>query len=696
VVDYPSNGIQNGSPDGMALVDAQSHVVEFLSYEGTFTASDGPAAGMVSTDIGVAETNSTPAGSSLQRSPSGTWLGPQPATFGACNAAPPTSPIVINELMADPQHASGGASWGEWFEVYNSTTQPIDLAGWTIATEGQPAHTIASSVIVPAGGYAVLGRGDDVTKNGGITIDYNYFTGTSTTIFLDNTDYVVLRNPAGATVDSVRWKNGSTIVKGVTRALRDPSADNSDVDGASWGYSTVPFGDGDLGTPHAANGALSSTPPAVPNSITFSGRLPSDPPLPIGFEDQLFATLHDGTGAPVDATFTWTAETPAIATIDANGVMHGVSAGTATFRATAPDGTTASYALPVAQATMSTTAQYGNNTEFGDPTDADASDDYIVRRPEYTTSYNANRGTPNWVSYDLDASQFGSNVDRCDCFTFDPELPSSFTHLTTADYTGAGAAAGYGIDRGHLARSFDRTAGTLDNATTYYLSNIIPQASDLNQGPWANMENELGDLARLQNKEVYIVAGPAGNKGTVKNEGKIVIPTSVWKVAVIMPRDEGLADVHTYLDVQVIAVIMPNDPGVKNVDWHTYETTVDAVEALSGYDLLSLLPDKIERIVESGIQPPVAAVDGPYTSAEGSALAMSGAGSEDPNGSIVSYTWTFGDGQATTSMSAAVSHNYAQDGDYAVRLIVTDNDGLADTVFTSAHVANVAPSIDGF
>ena len=44
-VSYPTNGIQNGSPDGMALVDAGGTVVQFLSYEGSFTAADGPAAG---------------------------------------------------------------------------------------------------------------------------------------------------------------------------------------------------------------------------------------------------------------------------------------------------------------------------------------------------------------------------------------------------------------------------------------------------------------------------------------------------------------------------------------------------------------------------------------------------------------------------------------------------------------------------
>jgi DNA/RNA endonuclease G (NUC1) len=697
VVNYPANGIQNGSPDGMALV-GPSGVIEFLSYEGTFAATSGPASGMTSTDIGVAEApdNTVPSGQSLQRGTNGSWSGPTASTFGACNGSgPATATLVIDELMADPQHASGGASFGEWFEVFNRGTTAIDMQGWTISSDGQPDHVISSSVVVPAGGFAVLGRSNDPTRNGGVTVNYNYFTGsTSTTIFLDATDRLSLKDPSGNVVNAVQWTSSSTFVKGVTRALRDPSQDNANVGGANWGYSTTTFGDGDFGTPGAANGTLSSTPPAVPNSITFTGRLASDPPLPIGFEDQLFAMLHDGTGATdTTARFTWTAETPAIATIDANGVMHALTEGTATFRATANDGTTATVSLPMAVATASTTALYGNNTEFGDPIDNDASDDFIIRRPQYTTSYNKNRGTPNWVAYDLEASHFGSNVDRCDCFTFDPMLPGSFTHLNTNDYTGAGAAAGYGIDRGHLARSFDRTSASLDNAFTYLLSNIIPQASDLNQGPWANMENVLGDLARNQNKEVYIVAGVAGSKGTVKNEGKIVIPEKVWKVAVIMPHDQGLANVHKYTDLEVIAVIMPNDPGVRNVDWQTYKTTVDAVEALSGYDLLSLLPDTIEAVVESNAKPPIAALDGPYSGLKGNAINMSAAVSFDPNGTITSYAWNFGDG--TTGTGSTASHIYVQDGNFTVTLTVTDNDGLTGAITSSVHVNSAAQGVAG-
>src|SRR5215471_1721534 len=78
VVNYPTNGIQNGGSsatpttnpadsDGMALVDASGAVVEFLSYEGTMTAANGPASGLLSTDIIAQEPSTTPIGQSLSR-----------------------------------------------------------------------------------------------------------------------------------------------------------------------------------------------------------------------------------------------------------------------------------------------------------------------------------------------------------------------------------------------------------------------------------------------------------------------------------------------------------------------------------------------------------------------------------------------------------------------------------------------------
>ena len=774
VLDYPSNGIQNGSPDGMALVDPGAVVVEFLSYEGTFTAVGGPANGLLSVDIGVAQNGTEPLGSSLQRSGAGVWTATTPLgtnTFGACNDNDePPPPQEVASVTVSPATATIEVGGTQSFTAaaFDAANQPVAGATFTWSS------TVAAVASVSASGVATgLAAGDAgivATAANGVAADAELHVDAAppppglpetrfSEIHYDNfgTDAgeaIEIEGPAGT--DLAGWRvvlyNGNGGVAYDTRTfllatvrdqcdgrgvvllqyaqdgIQNGSPDGfalvnaaaqvveflsyegafTATDGPAAGMASTDIGVAETSAPVGQSlqrdaagvwsgpkantlGACNSAPPPPPtNTITFTGRLATDPPLPVGFQDQLFATLRDGTGTPVVTTFIWVSETPAVADIDQNGVMTALSEGTATFRATAAEGTTATFSLPTRVAVASTTALYAGNTEFGEPADGDPSDDFIVRHDQYTASYNPNRGTPNWVSYDLDPTHFGLE-DRCDCFTFDPALPAAFTHYTTADYTGAGAFHGFGIDRGHLARSFDRTSASLDNAFTFYFSNIVPQAADLNQGPWANLENHLGDLVRFQNREVYIIAGVAGNKGTLKDEGKIVIPTSTWKVAVIMPHDQGLADIHDYRDLEVIAVNMPNDPGVRNVPWETYKTTVDAIEAASGYDLLALLPDGIERIVEANDHAPTASAGGPYAGVEGTPVPFSAAGSTDPDGDILAYRWDFGDG--ATGTDAAPGHAYADNGSYAVQVIVTDPYGAADTAATTVTVDNAPPVI---
>ena len=773
VINYPSNGIQNGSPDGMALVDGGGAVVEFLSYEGTFAATNGPALGVTSTDIGVAEAGTEAAGMSLQRAGDGSWSGPVASTFGACNddQAPPPPATVASVTVSPALLGVTQGGTGTFTAVArDSASQPVTGVTFTWSSN---APTIAT---VNAGGVATaVGPGDatiTATAPNGVAGTATLrvtVPGLPTThlseIHYDNSgtdagEAIEIEGPAGTDVTgwTVVLYNGTggapyntTALSGTIPAtcdtrgvlvltypvngIQNGSPDGmalvdgtgavveflsyegtfTAVGGPANGVVSTDIGVAEAGTEPAgmslqrtpsgtwqapatatfgACNAAAPPPPPPGVSFTFSGRsATSDPAIPVGFQDQLFVTVRNAGGDTVPGPVTWSSDSPTLASIDQRGVFTALGEGTAIFRATTADGSaTATYALPIRVATASTTAQYAGNTEFGEPTDADPSDDYIVRRPEYTSSFNKNRGIPNWVSYDLDATAFGPE-DRCDCFTYDPLLPVSFTRYTTADYTGAGTFAGYGIDRGHLTRSFDRTSASLDNATTFYFSNVVPQASDLNQGPWAEMENYLGDLARLQNKEVYIIAGASGSKGTVKNEGLITIPAYTWKVAVILPRDQGLASIRTWKDVQVVAAIMPNDPGVRNVDWNTYRTTVDAVEALSGYDLLALLPDQVEIAVESNTSPPAAALDGPYASNEGSTVLLSGAASSDPDGDALTYQWDFGDG--TQATGATVTHTWAQDGVYTVRLVVTDIRGLTDAIVSTATVANVAPIVGG-
>jgi endonuclease I len=84
--------LQDGAPDGIALVNASNQVVQFLSYEGTFTATNGPAAGLTSVNIGVTESPTSALGLSLQLGGTGssyaqfTWQTARTSTWGAVNA----------------------------------------------------------------------------------------------------------------------------------------------------------------------------------------------------------------------------------------------------------------------------------------------------------------------------------------------------------------------------------------------------------------------------------------------------------------------------------------------------------------------------------------------------------------------------------------------------------------------------------
>ncbi len=768
VINYPVNGIQNGSPDGVALVSPGNAVVEFLSYEGTFAAVGGPANGLLSVDIGVAEVGTEPLGQSLQRSGSNAWSAPGANTFGACNdnvEPPPPAEIVSVTVSPDAATVAQGGTQTFTATAFDAANQPVAGTTFTWSSTESGVATVnangLASAVAPGDAQIVAAAPNGVADTADLHVAAP--TGLPATRFseihydnfgTDAGEAIEFEGPAGTDLTgwSVVLYNGNGGVRYDTRnfligaigdqcdgrgvvllqypqdGIQNGSPDGfalvnaaaqvveflsyegtfTATDGPAAGLTSTDIGVAETSAPvgqslqrdaagvwsgPSANtlGFCNSTPPPPPsNTITFTGRLASDPPLPVGFQDQLFATLRDGTGAAVPTTFTWSPETPAVASIDQNGVMTALTEGTATFRATAAEGTTATFSLPTRVAVASTTALYAGNTEFGEPADGDPSDDFIVRHDQYTASYNANRGTPNWVSYDLDPTHFGPE-DRCDCFTFDPALPAAFTHYTTADYTGAGAFHGFGIDRGHLARSFDRTSASLDNAFTFYFSNIVPQAADLNQGPWALLENHLGDLVRSQGREVYIIAGVAGNRGTLKDEGKIVIPTSTWKVAAILPHDHGLADIHDYRDLEVIAVNMPNEPGVRNVPWETYKTTVDAIEALSGYDLLALLPDQIERIVEANDHAPTASAGGPYAGVEGTAVVFSAAGSTDPDGDALTYAWDFGDG--ATGIGVSPAHAYADNGAYTAQVIVTDPYGAADTAVAPVTVDNAPPVI---
>jgi len=84
-------------------------------------------------------------------------------------------------------------------------------------------------------------------------------------------------------------------------------------------------------------------------------------------------------------------------------------------------------------------------------------------------------------------------------------------------------------------------------------------------------------------------------------------------------------------------------------------------------------------------QPPVARPGGPYNGTLNTAIAFSGTASSDPDGTIASYAWNFGDG--STGSGSTPSHSYTGVGTYTVTLTVTDNGGLTNAATTTASVS---------
>jgi endonuclease G len=236
------------------------------------------------------------------------------------------------------------------------------------------------------------------------------------------------------------------------------------------------------------------------------------------------------------------------------------------------------------------------HTKLGLPAAASTSDRsaYLSVKAQYVVSYNGTRKVPNWVSWELNSAYLGSAA-RQNNYRSDSTLPSSLPQATPADYSGSG------WDRGHMCPSADRTASTTANGQTFYLTNMVPQATNNNGGPWAKLEDYERGLA-TSGKEVMIVAGGTYSSSSRTIGAGVSVPDSTWKVVVVLDKtSDGAAQVKT--TTRVIGVIMPNDDARISASdtWQKYRVSVRTIENATHFDFLSDVPRSVQDVVETRV-----------------------------------------------------------------------------------------------
>jgi endonuclease G len=205
----------------------------------------------------------------------------------------------------------------------------------------------------------------------------------------------------------------------------------------------------------------------------------------------------------------------------------------------------------------------------------------ILHRTGYVLSYNVGYRLANWVAWALTATEaLSTEVERDDSFKADPDLIGKSAQLS--DYKKSD------YDRGHLAPAGDMKWSELAMEESFYLSNVCPQVSGLNQGIWKTIEGECRQWA-VDYGEVWIVTGPVVKEGALRiGKNEVVVPQYFYKVICRFSDNK----------YHGIAFLLENQ-AYKEVDWKSLVIPVDSVEKITGLDFFPLLPDREEESMES-------------------------------------------------------------------------------------------------
>ena len=237
----------------------------------------------------------------------------------------------------------------------------------------------------------------------------------------------------------------------------------------------------------------------------------------------------------------------------------------------------AKYFIPYLACALLTAAAPEDHIICGIPQIAE--DVQVVERIGYLVGYSPKTGNPAWVAYRLHGAPAYRTAQRPSRFLDDPSVHGEPQH---DDYTHSG------YDRGHLASNavIGSYFGPTAQRETFYMTNIIPQAPQLNRrGVWRQIEQlEMGMGAAFQ--EVWVITGAIDTDHSNRMPSGVSIPEGSFKIIVDQqPGNQAL---------RVAAFVFPQDP--QSNDLSGYVVSVDRIEQLTGLDFFPSLPVSFETV----------------------------------------------------------------------------------------------------
>lgn len=208
-----------------------------------------------------------------------------------------------------------------------------------------------------------------------------------------------------------------------------------------------------------------------------------------------------------------------------------------------------------------------------------------VRRldnPGFAVGYAPRRGAPLWVAYR--AEPVGrSGFHARPGFASDPRVTRT---------PAPGSYRGSGYDRGHMAPNYliANLYGPAAQKASFLLSNIAPQKPRLNQLLWQRLEEIEADRLAARHGALWVTVGPVYDDAPARLGGPdgVDVPEAYYRIW-LDPEDDR---------PRVLALRVPQDVrGDERLD--AFVVSVDALEAETGLDFHSGLPEDVQAVIES-------------------------------------------------------------------------------------------------